>query len=126
MSTVSRIMDMINNLDLPENEIKDILKELRTTVEERILRPSFEDWEHPESTGLFKSVYRIEVLSDENWTSNDLENINYQITEGHSSGVVTLVASGELTAEEMSKELTAQGSDPEFFGLETPEEGDIN
>lgn len=114
MSTVSRVIDMIDNLDLPKSEVNEILKELRDAVELRLLRPDF-DAEEFETTGLYKNVYRIEVLSDENAAFMDLADINYQITEGHASGLVTWVASGELTPEEMFEELKLQGSDPDFF-----------
>ena len=118
MSTVERVMDMFDNLDLPENEIKEILRKLSDAVEDRILR------EQPElPTDLFKYVYRVEVLRDSPNTYFDLFEIAQAIDDGGSSGIVTLVASGELEREEMAAELIAQGSDPEFLISDWNEEG---
>ena len=112
MSTVSRVMDMIDNLDLPQAEIDDILRNLRDAVEMR-LNHELADYE--EDTQLFRTVYRVEVLTDEPFAASDLSDIAYQITEGHASGLVDLVTSAEISREDMRAALIAQGSDPSFL-----------
>jgi hypothetical protein len=65
----------------------------------------------------YKTIVTIEILSEEPIGNPDLEEIQYQTTEGHWSGVCDISSVQELTAEEMSKALIAQGSDPQFFGI---------
>ncbi len=75
-----------------------------------------------ENNKFYRTVFTIEVLSDEPLQADGmgLEEINYEITEGHCSGVVTTDGSMEVTKKEMSDLLYAQGSDPSFlFGDET-------
>jgi hypothetical protein len=67
----------------------------------------------------FKTTITIEIISDRKYNSVDLEQINYDITEGDCSGVVNVQNYQELTPEETAKALIAQGSDPEFLGLNT-------
>lgn len=59
----------------------------------------------------------IEVLSNDlsDFDFDTLEDIHYQITEGHCSGKVTVTNVEELTREEMAKALEKQGSDPTFL-----------
>lgn len=66
----------------------------------------------------YKTIVTIEILSEEPIGNPDLEEIQYQTTEGNWSGVVDVTSEEELTPEEMSKALIAQGSDPEFFSIE--------
>ena len=67
----------------------------------------------------YRTVIQIEVLSEEPYSSTDLEKINSDITEGHQSGLVTLVVdSEELDSKICAEKLQAQGSDPEFFSLD--------
>jgi len=66
----------------------------------------------------YRTVIQIEVISEEPYSSTDLEKINYDITDGHNSGEVTLVTdSEELDAKTCAEKLKAQGSDPDFFCL---------
>lgn len=69
----------------------------------------------------FKTTITIEILSEKKYNSTDLEKIAYDITDGDCSGVVNVTEYKELTPVEAAKALLAQGSDPEFFGLD--EEG---
>jgi hypothetical protein len=110
MSTVSRIMDMFDQLDYPEAEVKEIIGNLRDALESRLLEDT-----PAESTGLYKHVYRLEILNREEEYPCDLGQIVYDITEGESSGLFTHVGSVELEKEAMAAELTNQGSDPEFL-----------
>jgi hypothetical protein len=68
-------------------------------------------------TTYYRQVFEIEVLSDDEPIDGDLENIRYQITDGHCSGVIHETICETVTPERMAKLLIAQGSDPEFFGL---------
>lgn len=66
----------------------------------------------------YKTVIEVVVLSeDEPYSCNDLAMLEYDITEGHFSGVWEVKSSEELSPEEAAKALLAQGSDPEFFRL---------
>ena len=68
----------------------------------------------------YRSVVQIEILSEEPFEDGQsLEDIDYEITEGNNSGVVSMVKHNqELSGKEMSKKLKEQGSDPEFFHLD--------
>lgn len=64
----------------------------------------------------YRTVYEIEVLSDIPPPSlPTLEQIAYDITEGHSSGVLNETIQEEVSRERMAELLIAQGSDPEFL-----------
>jgi len=67
----------------------------------------------------YRTVLKIEVLSEEPLAHGDmsLSDIDYAITEGHCSGVVTLDTEEEVDGPTMARLLIAQGSDPGFFGL---------
>jgi len=66
----------------------------------------------------YRTVIEIEVLSETPYSSTDLEKINDDITNGHQSGLITIVSdSEELDPLTCVEKLTAQGSDPEFFLL---------
>jgi hypothetical protein len=64
---------------------------------------------------LYKTVYTIEVLSDEPLGEVSLADIQYEITEGHCSGVFREKSCDELTEYEMARALIRQGSDPTFL-----------
>ena len=68
----------------------------------------------------YKTVFRIEVLSEEEPIGEDVDlaTINYLITDGHCSGIVTRDSPEKMSAPEMARLLLAQGSDPEFFRLD--------
>ena len=68
----------------------------------------------------YETMIVVKVLSeDEPIDSSDLANVAYQITEGDYSGVVASSKSEQLTAKEAAEALIAQGSDPEFFRLDS-------
>ena len=70
-------------------------------------------------TTFYKTVFTIEVLSEEEYPLRaELERINYDITEGHCSGIVYCTEQKQLTGRAMAEELFKQGSDPEFFELD--------
>ena len=71
-------------------------------------------------TKYFKTKVTIEILSEENAVGDGLtlDEINYEITQGHCSGKITTEEQTEVTSKEMAKLLQGQGSDPEFFQLD--------
>jgi hypothetical protein len=66
----------------------------------------------------YRTVIEVEVLSEELDDFNTLEDVHYAITQGHCSGEWDVKSQGEVTPKRMAKLLLAQGSDPEFFGLD--------
>lgn len=66
----------------------------------------------------YKTVLKVEVLSEEPFMCEDLGQVGYAITEGDCSGVMYRGGSRKISAKTMAKELVKQGSDPEFFGLD--------
>ncbi|HEY4755765.1 MAG TPA: hypothetical protein VIH28_06910 [Ignavibacteriaceae bacterium] len=66
----------------------------------------------------YRTVVQIEILSEEPYSSTDLEKINYDITEGHNVGDVTITTDSEIMDVKTCVErLFAVGSGPEFFCL---------
>jgi hypothetical protein len=79
----------------------------------------------PSNRKFYRTVFQVEVLSEEPYENNNLDTLYYDITEGHCSGKVTkIVHNEEKTGPEIAKLLEAQSSEPEFFQL-TPEGEDI-
>ena len=68
----------------------------------------------------YKTLVEVEILSEDNPVGNDLTlgDIQYEITQGHCSGVIRTKEETEVPAQDMVKLLQAQGSDPEFFQLD--------
>jgi hypothetical protein len=63
-------------------------------------------------------VIKIEVLSEDPYEGTTLEEVAYDITDGHCSGELSdEVRNQEVTGPEMVKLLNAQGSDPGFMLL---------
>jgi hypothetical protein len=65
----------------------------------------------------YKTVYRLEVLSETPYAETDLEVIAQDITVGEQVGQLTEVESVTLTPEAMAEAMHHAGSSPEFFGL---------
>ena len=70
----------------------------------------------------YKTILRVEILSEDLYDFNDLSDIHESITYGNCSGKVHVVAEKELNGKQMADELRNQDSDPEFFQLN--EEGE--
>jgi len=67
----------------------------------------------------YRTVFQYEVLSEEPLPDcMTLEQISYETMEGHCSGMFLETTKQEVTARSMVTLLLAQGSDPEFFGLQ--------
>lgn len=63
----------------------------------------------------YKTIIQVEVLSDELYILSSLEDVNYDITEGHCSGIVFMKSQTELTEKQVARALKRQGSDPSFL-----------
>lgn len=70
----------------------------------------------------YKTIYRIEVLSEEPVGETDLDTIEHLITDGPCSGLLHLESEHEVSGPDMVQLLYAQGSEPGFFRLS--EEGE--
>lgn len=68
----------------------------------------------------YRTIIRYEILSEEPLGSLSLEDIHYECTEGHCSGVFLPAErdNQEVDGAEMAIMLIEQGSDPEFFQLD--------
>lgn len=67
----------------------------------------------------YRTIIMVEVLSEDEPIKEDvsLGDIQYEITEGHHSGVIKSFKSTLLSGRQAVKALLAQGSDPGFFSL---------
>jgi hypothetical protein len=66
----------------------------------------------------YKTVITIEVLSEEVYAFDSLEQTAYDIQDGDFSGKIEVVKSEELNGEQVVKALDNQGSASEFFMLD--------
>lgn len=66
----------------------------------------------------YRSVIQIEVLSEEPYSTTDLEVILDDITNGHQVGGITLTTDSEIMdVKTCVEKLISVGSDPDFFSL---------
>jgi len=66
----------------------------------------------------YRTVYHVEVLSDGPCSGMSLDEVLYEITEGHCSGDLSEDPTDEVVnGPTMAKMLLNQRSDPSFFGL---------
>ena len=77
----------------------------------------------------YKTTFTIEVLSEEPIGDISLSNLEYEITDGPYSGGTLIAKEVEIDGAECAEALLEQGSDPEFFdidseGYDLVEEGD--
>lgn len=64
----------------------------------------------------YKTIVQVEILSEQPYSSTDLEKINDDITNGQQVGNITLVTdSEEIDAKTCAAQLSLFGTDPEFF-----------
>lgn len=74
----------------------------------------------------YRNVITVEILSNEPWDDGqltDLSCVHEAITDGDSSGLVTVTEHNEhVDADRMAELLTAQGSDPAFLLGDYPDE----
>ena len=66
----------------------------------------------------YRTVFKFEVLSTDPGLGNaglSLSDINYEVTEGHASGMFLETEHKEVTKIQMRNLLLNQGTDPEFL-----------
>ena len=66
-------------------------------------------------------VVQVEILTDDptlDFNNMSLSDIDYQIKDGGCSGVVKIISQEKVTGKEMVKLAEAQGTNPEFFGID--------
>lgn len=67
----------------------------------------------------YRTIVQVEILSEEPYSSTDLEKIQDDITNGHQVGEVTVVTDSEIMDVKTCVErLYGVGSDPDFFCLD--------
>ena len=66
----------------------------------------------------YKHTITVEVLSETDAVPNNLADVAYQIADGGDSGVWEVTKTETLNGKQAAKALIAQGSDPEFFGID--------
>ena len=69
---------------------------------------------------LYKSVLRVEILSEEPYPESvSLEDVKYDITEGHHSGILNWESHNkEFVGVKAIEEVNKQGTDLEFFQMD--------
>jgi len=67
----------------------------------------------------YKTVFELTVLSEAVLENMSLGELSYECMEGELSGSLTTKSVNGMTAKEAADALTAQGSDPEFFQLDS-------
>lgn len=66
----------------------------------------------------YKHIITVEVISENDAVPNSLEDVAYQMLTGEDSGVWEVTSTKTLNGKQAAKALIAQGSDPEFFGID--------
>ncbi len=66
----------------------------------------------------FKTKIEVEVLSEEPFEYDSINDIAYSITQGDCSGVLIHKGMKKLNGKQIANELLKQGSDLEFFQLD--------
>lgn len=67
----------------------------------------------------YKTIVKVEILSEEPFQWDTLEDVNYAITtHGGCSGVAEDKGTKILNGKQIASALLKQGSDPEFFGVD--------
>jgi len=115
LDIVNRIYDEILNLDIPKSEIKDVILGLQEALELLVVGETVEGEQEAADTNYFRTVLRVEILTDSFWNSDDLAEVAYAITDGDASGVVTNVINSKVSRSKMIELLQDQGSDPSFL-----------
>jgi len=69
---------------------------------------------------LYKSVLRVEILSEEPYPESvNLNNVKYNITEGHHSGIFNWETHNKvLVGVKATEEVRKHGTDLEFFQMD--------
>jgi len=64
---------------------------------------------------LYRTIIKIEILSEGPYDPDDISSVAYDIVEGDCSGSWEIESSETLTELEMAAALEKQGSDPSFI-----------
>ncbi len=64
---------------------------------------------------LWKTVIKVEVLSERPFEYENLEGVHYAITRGECSGEHDIIETKHLTKKEAIEECEKQGTEPAFF-----------
>lgn len=108
MTAIDTIRNDVTNLSETEqvaylNLLKQQIAELEASTSQ-------------ESTGLFRTVIAVEVLSqDVDPSDMSLAEIEYEMTEGSFSGITYTQSIQVVSQDEMARLLSNQGSDASFF-----------
>lgn len=78
----------------------------------------------PSKRKFYRTIFKIEVLSEEPVGNPSLQKIAYQIENGDWSGLCEIDEVNTVDGPEMAKLLEAQQSDPSFFRLTEDGEDD--
>jgi hypothetical protein len=78
-------------------------------------------------TKFWKTTITVTILTegDEPPSYNSLEEVAMHMFDGDASGQWTTNESEELQPQAMADELYAQGSDPEFLGIQVDDDGNV-
>ena len=71
-----------------------------------------------EQSALRRTLITVEVLSAGPFDPDDLNEVHHAITSGDCSGRWAVTRTEQINSERMAELLMAQGSDPDFFGLQ--------
>jgi hypothetical protein len=63
----------------------------------------------------YRTIIEVEVLSEDPYQPNSLEDVAYDIVYGDCSGAWRVVKQKELNEQDTVEALINQGSDPSFF-----------
>lgn len=66
----------------------------------------------------FKTTVQVEILSENPLQFENLNDLNYLITEGDCSGRFFISKVNEISGKDLVKECSSHQSDPEFFGVD--------
>ena len=64
-----------------------------------------------------RTLIQVEVLSEEPYNQESLEQVNHDIIEGDCSGKWEITKTEELDGQQAAQALIGQASDPSFFRL---------
>jgi hypothetical protein len=68
----------------------------------------------------YRAIFQVEILSETPVPDCSIEDVAYEVSDGHWSGSASIVERTKHTGAEMAKLLEKQGSDSGFFQL-TPD-----
>lgn len=108
MSLFEMVNDTIQREQLPREAVEELISKLQQNM-----------YTEAKSSGFYRTVLAVEILHDKptDFGSYELSDIAYEITEGDSSGQVSVLSVSEVDEDTMTELAVRQGSDPQFFGI---------